>query len=813
VRADLPAGTVTFLFTDVEGSTRLLHELGSEGYADALAEHRRLIREATAAHGGVEVDTQGDAFFVAFPTAPGALAAAAAAREALAGGPIRARMGLHSGTPLLTEEGYVGQDVHRAARIAAAGHGGQILVSAATAALISDEPLRDLGPHRLKDLSAPERIFQLGADDFPPLNSLHQTNLPIPATPFLGRETELPEVLQLLTRDEVRLLTLTGPGGTGKTRLAAQAAGLLADRYADGVWWVPLAPLRDPQLVLATASQTLGAKNGVADRIGNKSMLVLFDNFEQVVDAAPDVAQLLTSCPNLDVLVTSREPLHVRGEHEYPVPPLAHEEGVDFFLARAGAIRPDFEPDENVPAICRRLDDLPLALELAAARVKALTAEQILGRLEERLPLLTGGARDLPERQRTLRTTIEWSYELLDEPERQLFGRLGIFRGGSTLEAAEAVAEADVDTLQSLVDKSLLRHTRERYWMLETIREFATERVDDETRRRHAEYFTALAEEAFPHLLADPGDWLDRLEREHNNLRAALDWLQQAGETQLSLRLAGALQRFWFQKGHLAEGLRRLETALAADESPTAARATALDGAAMLAVYEVDAVKGASRAEEALALHEALGDEWGSAVALQLLGQARAEQREFGRARAIFEECVQRFRSVGDEHYTLLAQYALSWIYTETGELERAKELVEETLGEARAAGNKRMTALSLRGLSLHARLEGRFEEALGMLHEAYALYKTVGDRSFVGDLLARRAHVLAAAGKPIEGARVLSKSDAVTREMALRRRESYQRRYEETVAAIRSELDDDAFARAWEDGQALTEEEAAAQT
>jgi predicted ATPase/class 3 adenylate cyclase len=810
---DLPRGTVTFLFTDVEGSTKLLHELGPEAYAEALAGHRAVIREAAESHGGVEVDTQGDAFFIAFPTAPGALAAAAAARDALRSGPIRVRMGLHSGAPLVTEEGYVGPDVHRAARIAAAGHGGQILASASTSALVGDEPLRDLGPHRLKDLSAPERIFQVGDDDFPPLKSLHQTNLPIPATPFLGRDAELPEVLQLLSRDDVRLLTLTGPGGTGKTRLAAQAAGLLADRYADGVWWVPLAPLRDSQLVLPTASQMLGAKNGVADHIGDKSMLVLFDNFEQVVDAAPDVAQLLTSCSNLDVLVTSREPLHVTGEQEYAVPPLVDEEGVDFFVARARAITPDFKPDESVSAICRRLDDLPLALELAAARVKALTTEQILERLEQRLPLLTGGARDLPERQRTLRAAIEWSYELLDEPERQLFGRLGVFRGGCTLEAAEAAADADVETLQSLVDKSLLRHIGDRYWMLETIREYANELADNEMRRRHADYFIELAEEADPHLRGDPGEWLDRLEGEHNNFRAALDWLATAGETQLSLRLAGSLQRFWFQKGHFAEGVRRLESALGADESPTAARAKALDGSAMLTIYERDTHTGAKRAEEALALHEALGDEWGSANSLSLFGHALADEGEFWRARPIFEEALRRFRAVGDKHYILLTQYVLAWMYGETDDPEGDQELLERTLREARAAGNKRMTALALRRVSMHASAEGRFDEALAMLHEAYTTYKSVGDRSLVGDVLTRIASVLVARGKPTDAARVLSKGDTVAREMALRRRPVLERVYEETLAAIRNELDEETFARAWDEGRALTEDEAAAQS
>ncbi len=346
VRTDLPTGTVTFLFTDVEGSTKLLHELGADAYGAALAEHRRVIREACAAEGGVEVDTQGDAFFFAFSTVPDALTAAEELTRELASGPIQVRSGVHTGTPLLTNEGYVGGDVHRAARIAAAGHGGQVLVSATTAELAEFE-LRDLGEHRLKDLSGPERIYQLGDGKFLALKTLYRTNLPVPATPFLGRERELAEVVGLLSG--TRLLTLTGPGGTGKTRLASQAAGLASDGYPDGVWWVPLAPLRDPDLVLETAAQVVGSTNGLAEYIADKSLLMLFDNFEQVVEAAGDVASLLSSCPNLELLVTSREPLHVTGEQEYPVPPLAHEEGVGFFLTRARAVSPTSRSTTRCP--------------------------------------------------------------------------------------------------------------------------------------------------------------------------------------------------------------------------------------------------------------------------------------------------------------------------------------------------------------------------------------------------------------------------------------------------------------------------------
>jgi class 3 adenylate cyclase len=377
---DLPSGTVTFLFTDVEGSTTLLHELGAETYAEALIEHRRVIREACARHDGVEVDTQGDAFFFAFPTAPGAIAAAGEMTAALASGRVQVRVGLHTGTPLLTDEGYVGGDVHRAARIAAAGHGGQVLVSSSTATLVEIE-LADLGEHRLKDLSAAERIHQLGDGEFPALKSLYRTNLPIPATPFLGREAELAEVLSLLSSDDTRLLTLTGPGGTGKTRLALQAAAEASDSFPDGIWWIPLAPLRDPELVLETAAQAVGSKNGLAEHISDKAMLCLFDNFEHVVEASAELSELLASCPNLDVLVTSRERLRVSGEQTYPVPPLAEPDGVALFVARARAVDPSFTSSKEVAELCARLDSLPLALELAAARTALFSPKQLLERL------------------------------------------------------------------------------------------------------------------------------------------------------------------------------------------------------------------------------------------------------------------------------------------------------------------------------------------------------------------------------------------------------------------------------------------------
>ena len=809
---DLPSGTVTFLFTDVEGSTMLLHSLGAEAYADALAEHRLVIREACARHDGIEVDTQGDAFFVAFPTAPGAMAAAGEMTDALASGPIQVRVGLHTGTPLLTEEGYVGGDVHRAARIAASGHGGQVLVSSSTAQL-AELDLIDLGEHRFKDLGAPERVYQFGEEAFPALKSLYRTNLPVPATPFLGRERELVEVVGLLA--DTRLLTLTGPGGTGKTRLAAQAAGLASESYPYGVWWVPLAPLRDPELVVETAAQVVGSQNGLAEHIADKAMLLLFDNFEQVVEAAGDMAALLSSCPNLDLVVTSREPLHVIGEQEYPVPPLVHEEGVGFFLARARAIKPDFQASEAVSEICRRLDDLPLALELAAARVKALSSVQILERLDERLLLLTGGARDLPERQRTLRATIAWSYELLSEEEQQLFGRFAVFSGGCTLETAEDVAGADLDTLQSLVDKSLLRHTGERYWMLETIREYAAERLEEsgeagELRRRHAEHFLTLAEEAEPHLRGNPKEWLDRLEVEHDDLRAAFDSLEASGESQLVLRLAGALWRFWHDRSHFVEGHRRLERALAADERATAARAKALIGASGKATDARDYATARLRAEEALAINETLGNVLGIAQSRFMLGYAAVEEGDFERARPIFEQCLRDSHDLGDDFFTLAVSFNLAWACDELGDFERARAISEESLILARATSDEISEAHILNSLGVGAQREDRFEDALAMLRDAFRIFRNLGDRFHTAATLSQIAGVLAFTKRARAAALLLARAEVLQEEVGIRP-VWLEKTDDKTLAALHAQLDEAAFAEAWEQGRALTLDEAVA--
>jgi predicted ATPase len=543
--AELPGGTVTFLFTDIEGSTRLLHELGADRYAEELAKHRGVLRETFSRHGGVEVDTQGDAFFVAFPTAQGALAAAREAQQEL-GLPVR--MGLHTGTPLLTGEGYVGTDVHRAARIAAAGHGRQVLVSTATAALVDPAELRDLGEHRLKDLSAPERILQLGDENFPPLKTLYRTNLPIPATPFLGREHELEEVRELLGREDARLLTLTGAGGSGKTRLALHAAGEAAEAYPHGVWWVPLAPLTDPADVGRAAAHAFGGSGPLAQLVGGRRLLLVLDNFEHVVEAAPEVAAVLTECPHADVLVTSRERLRVQGEHVYPVPVLERADARGLFVARGRAAQPDFEPDEHLDELCERLDNLPLALELAAARTSLLSTEQLLERLGDRLDLLRGG-RDAETRQQTLRATIEWSYELLEPEERELLAALSVFRGGWTLEAAEQVADADLELMQSLLDKSLVRRWESgRFGMLETIREFAAEQLSEEEReallQRLLDYLLELFDGANlrPHQPGPPR--MDLAQEERPNVDLALRWATESDPV-AGLRLLEWQEMYW----------------------------------------------------------------------------------------------------------------------------------------------------------------------------------------------------------------------------------------------------------------------------
>ena len=799
---------MTFLFTDIEGSTKLLHELGAEAYSEVLAEHRRILRAAFTAHGGVEVDTQGDAFFIAFPTAPDAVQAASEARDALAAGPIRVRMGIHTGTPHVSEEGYVGEDVHRGARIASAGNGGQVLLSIETRELVSVE-VTDLGEHRLKDFGEPVAIFQLGSERFPPLKTISNTNLPRPASSFIGRESEVEQVVALL-QDGARLLNLTGPGGSGKTRLSIEAAAELVPKFRNGVFWIGLAPIRDPALVLETIGQTLGAKDALADHVGEREMLLLLDNLEQVIEVAPQLASLVDACPNLRLLVTSRELMRVRGEVEYAVPPLADPDAVELFCTRSG-----LDPSEVITELCRRLDNMPLAVELAAARTKVLSPAQILERLSERLDLFKGG-RDAGSRQQTLRATIEWSHELLSPEEKTLFARLGVFGGGCTLDAAAEIAGAELDTLESLVDKSLVRHTDERFWMLETIRAYAIDRLEqtgeaDDVRQRYAEHFLALAEQDAPYLTGRFSEqWVDRQEIEHDNHRAAYDWLESSGRTQEVLRLAGSLTEFWQFRGHTVEGMRRLEAALRADDRPTPARGQALQGAADLAGTIGDVAKDKHYLEEALTLQRELGNARGVAMALWGLGYTAFEEGDLAGGLRMVEESVAKLREIGDEHHILHVTRTLAWGHHRLGDLDRARALHEENLELARTRGDRQAVASILGSLAAIAVDQGRIRDAMSLMRENNAIIRDLRDLMGISENLCRMAKTLTVAGRATLAAQVLGCFEALTEEAG--GAESWVlRESQETLTLLREQLDEQSLSEALDKGRKLSPADAMA--
>ena len=799
----LPTGTVTFLFTDIEGSTRLLRELG-DSYADALSEHRRVLREAFARHGGVEVDTQGDAFFVAFARAKDALAAAANGQEALSTGPIRVRMGIHTGEPQATNDGYVGIDVHRAARIAAAGHGGQVIVSQSTRDLSPHDSLRDLGEHRLKDLTAPERIYQLGEDDFPPLKSLNQTNLPVQPTSLIGRERELGEVLALIRMH--RLVTLSGPGGSGKTRLALQAAAELVDEFRDGVWFVSLAALRDENAVLPTIALTLGVDEPqtLEQHLEQSEALLLLDNFEQLLDAAPQVAELLRRASGVKVLVTSRSPLHLAGEHEYPVPPLADDDAVELFVERVRAGKPSFEPDEHVGEICRRLDNLPLAVELAAARTNVLVPSQLLERLQRSLPLLSGGARDAPERQRTLRATIDWSYELLSDEEKQLFRRLAVFAGSFDLEAAEEVCEANLDTLASLIDKSLLRQTAEgRFFMLATIREYAAERYGEDAaaetvRRRHAERTLRIAEVA----KSRHREGFGLLQVEQDNARAAFDFLLEAGEAELALRLALAVADYWFVGGYAREGRRRLETALAASENAAIElRLQALTRASGLARVVGDAEAAERHASAAVAMAREHGNDAALAVALRELGDAIVARHDYERAFALYEESLAIARAAGEPTWatvTNLADVALA-----AGALESAIDY--STQAAELATGPDAETTRAIAAFNTASALIrlGREDEARPHLGRALETVVRIDFLELVGWCLVATS-ALAESSDPGAAAVLLGAADGAVDTAGVTLGPAEQRLREWTLSKLKERIDPSDLEESLQSGREL---------
>jgi predicted ATPase/class 3 adenylate cyclase len=834
---DLPAGTVTFLLADIEASTRLLQRLGAR-HAEVLAQYRRIIREALETHHGREVDAQGDAFFAVFSRASDALRGAVAVQQALStsawpdGSTVRARMGIHTGEAARAEGGYVGMDVHRAARVCDAAHGGQVLVSEATREVVEDDlpsgiALRALGEYRLKDLPRPERLYQvLHADlpaEFPPLRSLGAlpNNLPRQLTTFVGREREMAEGRRLLAKSY--LLTLTGPGGCGKTRLALQLAGEIVAEFRDGVWFAEMAPVADPSRVAHVVASVLSVREQpgrpveatLVDYLQSRELLLILDGCEHLVEACATLADvLLRGSPGLRIIVTSREPLHIPGETTLRVPSLSTPDprrratpetvvrfdAVQLFADRAAAASPGFTVTEHnaqwVAQICHRLDGIPLAIELAAARMSVLPVEQIAERLHDRFRLLTGGSRTARRRQQTLRAAIDWSYDLLSDPERVLFRRLGVFAGGFSLEAAEVVCAGDecdaglvLDLLTRLVDRSLVMSTAQqetvgeaRFWMLETVREYAAEVLrqsaeEAAVRRRHLGYFLDLAGRAEAELRGPRQViWLATLEREHENIR------------------------FWFMRGYLTDGREALERALAQrDRGSPSERAWALSALALLAWrqrdYDAtvllgtqsvglcreahddracayaenalalaardqgDLVQAEARHEETLELFRRIGDRWGVALALQNLAYVAHRRGDYERAGRFGEDALTIFREVGDRWGIGTSLYILGRMALRQTHADRARRLFTEALALFRELGDAPLVGFALIGLGSAAGQQGHGDQARAFFEESLALMRDMGDKRGIADATAHLGVLASRRGDEATAARMYQES------------------------------------------------------
>jgi predicted ATPase/class 3 adenylate cyclase len=834
----LPTGTLTLLFSDIEGSTRLELAVGTGRYAELRERHHELLRAAWAANGGTEIATEGDSFFVVFDRPSAAIGAAVAAQRALAAeawppdGIIRVRMGIHTGEVSIAGGTYVGTAINRAARISAAGHGGQVLVSAATRALVADalpggSTLRDLGAHRLRDLPEAERLFQLTIEglpeEFASLRGQVGDSLPVQLTSFVGRETELATAERLLATS--RLLTLTGPGGIGKTRLSIALAHRAADMFPDGVVFVPLAPIDDVTLVAPTIARALdlpdsGSKptiDSVVEHVGDKRILFVIDNFEQVLSAAPVVAEILRRTANSTVVLTSRAVLHLSGEQEYevpglPVPPdvdrlpaaeaarlpgpirrcdpdaIGRFEGVRLFVARARAVRPDFELDDSnawaVARIAARLHGMPLALELAAARVKLRDPAQILERLDDQLALLASSSRDLPERQRTIRGAIAWSVDLLAAAERTLLARLATFVGSFDLDSAVAVAGSDEldelaieEAIGALVDQSLVRRSGTgpgRTEMLEPIREFGLEQLErlgelEERRERHARHYLAIAEEARPHLAGgDQRRWLDRLELDRDNFRAAIDWSVARPAPDVAIPLAYSLWRYWQKRGYLDEAAARIVRILAAPWShdDPVLRAKALEAAGGIrywqgrmddavapyveatqiwrslgdrrelanALYNEAFVRGIEAPEESVALldearaiYADLGDDVGIGNILWGLGTTAIQQARGPEAEKLFREAREHFRTAGERTMEAWADHMLGATLAFQGRFDEAEPAFDAALRHFDEVADVAGISIVLSDLAIGERWRGDAERAAHLSLASTALGKATG--------------------------------------------------------------------------------------
>ena len=840
----LPTGTVTLLFSDIEGSTHMLRAIGVERYESALQQHRLLLREAFARHAGHEVSTDGDSFFVAFGRALDAARAALDMQSALAGHAwadgerIRVRIGMHTCEATVTGSNYVGMGVHRAARISATGHGEQVVLSQTTRDLIEDEAgiaCRDLGVHPLKDFAQPQRLYQLVdarlPQAFPPLRtSLHRpTNLASPPTALVGRETELAALCALARRPEVRLITLTGPGGTGKTRLALEAATALRSDFEDGAFQVLLQAVRDPALLLPTIAQTLDVRQAsgeaLAATLAVKELVLVLDNFEQIIDGAGTLADLLAHSPRVKLIVTSREPLRIAGEQVFPVQPLALPDvrraavpadiadnaAVRLFVERAQSVQPDFAlTPQNVPHVallCLRLDGLPLAIELAAARVSLLSPEAMLKRLGDRLKFLTGGARDVPQRQQTLRNTLQWSHELLEHGERMLFARLAVFAGSFTVEAAEAVGDAEIDILAALVDRSMVRRMGERFDMLETVRAFALEQLAasadaDAIRDRHAAFFEALAERAYAQRSHHEKESLDDLTREHGNLRAALDHLHVA-EPRRMLRLAGALGWFWHVRSHYSEGRSRLAQALAAVPQPDPWRARALAAAGELAAWSGDLVAARRLIDEAVALWRAQGHPQEIPSALIDLGWGCFYGGDPD-ARRLMEEGMRLQQASGDPLLVNRARIGLLQVLVGLGELDLVEPMAREALAVAEATRDLRSEHLAYHFLADCLLIRGDCVNALPQYRRSLVLAVEIDDRAEIGAELQGMAMATAGCGHPARALRLAGDAAAEFDALAidLSGMHFWTALLDRYLGQARAALGQDAANAAWEDGR-----------
>lgn len=907
----LPSGTITFLFTDIEGSTRLW-EQHPEPMRKALTVHDAILREEITRHAGQVFKTVGDSVYAAFAAARDAIAAARSAQQRLTAaawdvpGGLRVRMAIHTGMAEQTNGDYLGPPLNRVARLLSAGHGGQILVSESTRALVEHElapeaRLRDQGLHRLKDLAQPEHIYQLIApelaDAFPPLRSLDAfpNNLPRQLTSFIGREREMKEVKDLLSKTVH--LTMTGPGGSGKTRLALQVAGDSIESFPDGVWLVELEALSDPALVPQAVASALSVREEIGQRsltdtlvdfLLPKSLLLVLDNCEHVLSACASLAEtLLRSCPHLRMLATSQEALRVSGELLYQVPSLStpdprrappleqltQYEAVRLFVERATFSQPRFSLTptnaSSVVQVVHQLDGIPLAIELAAARTKALSVNQIAARLDDRFRLLTAGTRTAMPRHQTLRAVLDWSYELLSEEERALLRRLAVFAGGFSLEAAEAICAGEaaagrpdvLDILTRLVEKSLVifdaQGDQSRYRLLETVRLFGRDLLraageEQAVRSRHRDWYLLLVEQAEP-LLVGPKqrEWLDRLELEHDNLRTALQWSKAEPDgAEAGLRLAGALWRFWDIRGYWTEGREWLDAVLARSGGPEVpARVKTLSGAAYLAFFQGDYgraralgeeslelarklgdkrgtasclttlgfeacrvenwPKAQELAEEGLRLSREIGDSFGSAAALAILGLVTRAQGEGGKAMELLTESVNQLRETGDQVAMSMVLMNLGLVVRELGDHERAREIFEETLAVFQALGDRWGVAFSLSNLGIVTWVQHDDARSAELFKESLTLRRELGDKRGISTSLTGLAAVAAAEGELERAATLFGAAEALRESLGVPPPPFIRHEYEKRVEALRSQLGERAFESSWAKGRAMSLERA----